>query len=51
MKKLALFLSGMLLGIFLTGFIMLHERDRRTELGPQPADCGDSMSKVEYGSH
>jgi hypothetical protein len=36
MSKLAMFLAGMLLGMFITTFTVLHQRERAIELGPQP---------------
>ena len=52
MAKLALFLAGMLLGMFITMNIVLRQRDRALELGPQPgraaADDDDNFAPCEY---
>ena len=48
MKKLSLFLAGMLLGIFITMFTVLHQRGTRDRArGPQPGHDED-WTHCEY---
>jgi hypothetical protein len=50
MKKLSLFLAGMLLGMFITMNIVLRQRDRALELGPQPGHAvGNSDLRQNVG--
>jgi hypothetical protein len=51
MKKLSLFLAGMLLRMFITMFTVLHQRERTIELGPQPghaAQDDEDWTPCEY---